>query len=429
MRSSFALWIGGVSAIFALISFSLASGAHAETAEQLLHRIERLESQLAAQQILFEEYKARVDALNAQIDAQVVLSPEVLAIMRAGSVAGLPASAEAVAGAAPQPIGEAPSEKRPQLEAIAGLPEIGGVLTPAGHLAFEPAIEYSHASANRFTFRGVELQEAILIGVIEASDADRDFVSASATFRLGVTNRLEVEARIPVIYRSDNLTFSIPVLGEEAIERSESLTGSGIGDVEVAGHYQLNPGAGGWPLFVANVRVRFPTGRGPFDVSRDEFGVETELATGAGFYEVEPSFTAIFPSDPVVLFANVGYGLRLPFSPDETVGDFIVKDVDPGDAINASFGMAFAANDDLSFTLGYKHTYLSKTELKLSNIDTGISTTQKSAGLHVGSTIFGVSYKLSDDLRLNFDLDYGVTEDAPDMRAGLRLAIQLGEIF
>ena len=108
-------------------------------------------------------------------------------------------------------------------------------MTPAGHLTFEPAIEYSHASANRFTFRGVELQEAILIGVIEASDADRDFVSASATFRLGVTNRLEVEARIPVIYRSDNLTFSIPVLGEEDIERSESLTGFGIGDVEVAG--------------------------------------------------------------------------------------------------------------------------------------------------------------------------------------------------
>lgn len=304
------------------------------------------------------------------------------------------------------------------------------MLTPEGEFVFEPSLEYSHASSNRFTFRGTEIQEVVLIGAIEARDADRDFFSAAGTMRYGVTDRFEVEARVPYVWRSGDLTFTIPVLGEEEAERTESLSGDGLGDIEVAGHYQLNSGRDGWPVFVGNLRFKTRTGKGPFDVDRDADGIEQELPTGSGFYEVEPSITAILPSDPAVLFANLGYAYRIKDGDvNERVGDFVVQEVDPGDAIKTSVCMGFAVNEELSFTLGYKHSFIMETETELLETGTGATSTQESSNLHIGSALFGLSYRFSDQVRVNLDFELGVTEDAPDMRATLRLPVNFGEVL
>lgn len=412
---------------------ALGCQALAATEEELLERIERLEAALAAQSAALEDYRTQVEAFRGQVTAET----DALADARAGAVTPIGQAATGAAAEEPQaspaePVGEAPdTELRDETQAISTLYDVGGVLTPAGHFVFEPGFEYSHASANRFTFRGVELQEVLLIGAIEASDADRDLVSANASFRYGVTDRFELEARVPFIYRSDDLTFLIPVLGEdEALERTTSLTGSGLGDIEVAGHYQFNSGRNGWPVFVGNAKIKTRTGEGPFDIDRDEFGVEEELPTGSGFYEIEPSLTAILPTDPAVLFANVGYGFRLEDDDiNEPIGDFIVEGVDPGDAINASVGMGFAVNDEFSFSLGYKHSLLLETETTLFNPETLQRSTQDSSQLHIGSALFGLSYAVSDRVRINLDFDLGITEDAPDMRASLRVPIQLGKVF
>ncbi len=306
------------------------------------------------------------------------------------------------------------------------------MLTPKGHFVLEPGIDYSHSDTDRFTFRGIELQEVVLIGVIEAREAKRDLISANATVRYGVTDRFELEARVPYVWRSDDLNFRIPVLGDEGdtIERSDSIDGHGIGDIEVAGHYQINNGMDGWPIFVGNVRVTAPTGRGPFEVDRDPLGVEQELSTGSGFWSVEPSITAIVPSDPAVLFGNLGYTFRFKDEPNERVGDFVVDEIDPGDGITGSVGMGFSVNQNLSFNLGYEHRYLMESETTLVNTTAGgARTTQDSAPLHIGSANFGLSYKLSEKIRLNLDFDFGVTEDAPDMQVSLRVPIQLGELF
>lgn len=343
---------------------------------------------------------------------------------------GVTPTAETPGSGGSERVGQAPPEDDDRVEAISAITDTAGVLTPAGHLSIEGGIEYSNASVNRFTFRGIELQEVLLIGVIEASDADRQLVSANATVRYGVTDRLEVEARVPFLFRSDELTFLIPVLGEEdPLERRSELDGSGLGDIEVAAHYQINDGRDGWPIFVGNARFKTRTGKGPFEVSRDEFGVETELPTGSGFYEVEPSITMILPSDPAVLFANFGYGFRIPRDVNTPVGEFIVRNVDPGDAINASVGMGFAVNEDLTFSLGYKHTFVRGTETELFVPATGVTTTQDSGSLHIGSATFGLGYRLSDTMRLNLDFDLGITEDAPDMRASLRMSYNLGAVY
>ena len=97
-------------------------------------------------------------------------------------------------------------------------PILSGVLTPPGHLIVEPSIEYLHDSSNKLTFRGVSLQDTVLIGVIEASEADRELVSPALTLRYGINSRWDADIKVPYVYRADNLTFLIPQQGQPDLQ-------------------------------------------------------------------------------------------------------------------------------------------------------------------------------------------------------------------
>ncbi|MCZ6894832.1 MAG: transporter [Gammaproteobacteria bacterium] len=331
--------------------------------------------------------------------------------------------AQAQPAQAQAPVGEAPAEEQKgRPPAVPILVERGGVLTPQGTLVIEPSVKYSHSSINRFVFGGIEVADIILVGQIEASDADRDSLVAAGTLRYGVTDRIEVEVKVPYVYRSDRVTSLIlPADPDESVTRS--ATGSNLGDVEFAAHYQLNRGRGGWPFFVANLRVKSDTGDGPFDVPRDAQGVETELPTGSGFWAVQPSVTAILPTDPAVLFASLAYIWSIERDIDKTIstefGDQFIGTVDPGDSIGASFGMSLALNERTSFSLGYKHNYILETTTEIGGFDV------KTQELQVGALLFGLSYGLSDTARLNVNLEVGATEDAPDVQLTFRVPVSL----
>lgn len=318
-----------------------------------------------------------------------------------------------------EPVGEAPPERPNVQPEVQSIPDIGGVLTPKGRLVLEPALQYSHASVNRLTFRGIEILNTFLIGVFEAEDADRDTWTASLTGRLGVTDRLEFELKVPYVYRDDTLNATVPDTQGANITRE--LNGDGLGDIELAAHYQLNNGLDGWPYFIANLRYKTTTGQGPFDVDRDADGMEEELATGSGFHSIEPSITMLYPSAPAVYFANVGYLFNLEDDVDENVGDVTVGKVDPGDAIRLSFGMAYSINERSSFTLGFKNDFIGETETQLIDADSGQSTTQDSTTLNVGALLLGWSHQINRDTSINLGLELGVTEDAPDTLITFRM--------
>lgn len=326
-----------------------------------------------------------------------------------------------------QPVGQPPPVEQAQPE-IAGVPDIGGVLTPRGRLVLEPELQYSHASVNRITFRGVEILETLAIGALAAEDTDRDTWTASVTARYGATDRLELEMKVPYVYRYDTFRAAgpSPVGPQGALERN--LSGDGLGDIELAAHYQLNQGRGNTPFFIGNLRYKSNTGDGPFDIRRDSDGVERELATGSGFHSIEPSITVLFPSDPAVYFANIGYLHNFKESvnqlirvedEDNDADDFFITKVDPGDAVRISFGMAYSINPRSSFTLGYKNDFIDRTKTTFEQNST--RTTQKSSTLNVGSMLLGWSYQLNQDTALNLGLEFGVTDDAPDVALTFRV--------
>lgn len=330
--------------------------------------------------------------------------------MQSDSGGGAPP--EATPAPAPQgPVGEAPPEST-QTSTVDALPEGQNALLGAGRLVIEPSFEFSQSSGNRLVFRGVEIVTGIQIGLIEANDSARNTISSSLALRYALTDRLEVEARIPYVYRDDRVT----TLSQNSTTTTQTfnLSGSDIGDVELSARYQLTQGRNGGPIFVAGARVKSTTGTGPFDVERDAQGVASELATGSGFWSVQGSLSMLYPTDPAVLFANVSYMYNAPDSIDQTYGAVTVGEVDPGDSIGFGFGFGFAMNPRFSTSLGYSHSYVLPTETELNGA------VQESTELQVGSMQLGLSFRASERLTLSAGVDFGVTEDAPDVRVSFR---------
>ncbi len=348
-----------------------------------------------------------------EMTKRVIILPSLLTMMVAGSSYAQTSDDQNM-----EQVGQPPpaQEKQPEIQAI---PDIGGVLTPQGRFVLEPEFQYSHSSVNRLTFRGVEILSTLLIGALNAEDVDRDTWTTSLTGRLGVTNRLELELKVPYVYREDTVTTTIAEV-EPSFDQSRSLSGDGLGDIEVAAHYQLNRNLDGGPFYVGNLRYKSTTGKSPFEIDRTDDGIERELATGSGFHSIEPSLTILFPSDPAIYFANIGYLFNLKKDVNERIGEFVIGEVDPGDAIRMSFGMAYAINQKSSFTIGYKNDFIGETDTEFTDPDTGIKTTQTAESLNVGSMLLGWSYQIDPDVALSLNLEFGVTEDAPDTTLTLR---------
>lgn len=322
-----------------------------------------------------------------------------------------------------QEVGVRPEEERPYL---AVLTDVGGILTPKGSLYVEPSVDYATTSDNRFFFQGIDIYGAILIGAIEATDSDRRAINESVGVRYGITSRLEVDGRISYVSRHDRVSGVVISDGSDFLR---DLKSNGIGDAEFGLHYQINDGRK-FPYVVANLRAKAPTGRGPFDLDRNPAtGVETELATGSGYWTVEPSFTFILPSDPAVIFANIGYQYNQPITPDEQVAPGnIVREFDAGDAIRASIGVGLSLNERLSVNFGYDQTNFFNTTSLIEALNSAGDTVfqvRRQPSSTVGAFLFGGSYALNDSIRLNVNTAIGATDEAPDMRISLRAQVRL----
>lgn len=319
---------------------------------------------------------------------------------------------------APQPVAEASGGEDPNATQAAVTPARPGVLTRKGTLVLEPSVEYQHTNINTFVAGGVAILDTVLIGSIEATKANRDAVTATMGFRYGITDRFEGEFRVPYMYRADSTTNTL--VNTNNTQSTTDLHDSGLGDVEGAIHYQVNDGDDTWPIFVTNLRVKSTTGKGPYDVTRDAAGTETELSTGSGFWGIEPSLTMIVPSDPAVFYVNAGYLYNVPEDVDKAItATRTVRRVEPGGAVRLGMGMGLALNEKVSFTVGYQHDFIEGTT-NVFNDGTFTSST-----LSVGTLNLGVNWQINKQTALDIGVGIGVTSDAPDVRLMARMPIAI----
>ncbi len=407
----------------ALIAFgSPARGA--DTPEAAAARLEALQQRVVDQSARLEALRRSVADEESRLDeVRRALGLEVLATQRARGDAP-PVVAQAPAQpAAPTPVGQAPEADR-RAPAVAQIFEQPGVLTPKGKGVLEPSLQFSYSSSNRIALVGYTVIPAILIGVIDVREVKRNTFNASLTGRYGITNRFELEARVPYVYRSDT-SIGREILQGAATDNAFNATGHGVGDIELTGRYQFNDGGADKPYFVGSLRFKTRTGKDPFEVetSRDILGlrdgVQTSLPTGSGFYGLQPALTVLFPSDPVVFFGTVSY--LHSFSRSNVVrqtdgGPEDLGTVQPGAVLGFNFGMGLGLNDKSSFSIGYDHSSVGRTK------QNGQSAAD-SVRVQLGTLLLGYSYRLSNERTLSVSLGAGLTRDTPDVTLTVRMPV------
>lgn len=320
-----------------------------------------------------------------------------------------------------RPVGQAPpkQDEKPRPPEMPRLSDaVGGVLTRKGKIVVEPALEYAFTDSNRIFLDAFTFIPAIAIGLIDVRQVDQHSFMASIGARYGVTDRFEVEARVPYRARFDEQR-SRPVSIGAGIDETFNASGNGLGDIEFAARYQLNSGAGGWPILVGNVRATAPTGKGPFDIKYAQAqGVPgavfpTEVPTGSGFFSFEPSVTALYATDPAVFFANLAYNYNMGTKEKAVDGSGEKFKVDPGYAVGMTFGMGFGINERSSFNIGYGHRHIFNTKIN--------NRTLKGSQLDIGQLLLGYAFKYSQQTTLNFSVAIGTTNDAQDVRLSFRI--------
>jgi hypothetical protein len=334
----------------------------------------------------------------------------------------------AAATAQNQPVGQAPvpDSSPPPVAPIFDQP---GVLTPKNKFVLEPSFQFGYSSSDRVAIVGYTIIPALLIGLIDVREIKSTVLTGGLALRYGITNRMELEVRVPYVY-STNDTVSREVFTGTAVDNTFNSNGHGIGDVEMTLRYQLNEGGPDKFYYIGWLRFKSRTGKDPFEVVTDcvtrcignttGTGLPLQQPTGSGFYAVQPGLTWLFPSDPVVFFGNFSY--LHSFSRDDlslTIlngqKDFVGK-VQPGDIWGFNVGMGMALNEKASFSIGYDQSIVLPTK------QNG-NTVPGSVRVILGTLLVGYSYRLTPKTTLNFSIGAGLTRDTPDLTLTLRVPI------
>lgn len=335
---------------------------------------------------------------------------------------------EGAVGAPGQPAGQAapitgpaPGKQaaRRTLETALTLSTTGGVLTPRGQVQVDPQFGYDYTSQNQLGVNGFQIIPGITFGNIFVNRVEQNVATAGVTLRVGITDRLELNTRIPYVFNASSTTSLIPE-GTNAQQLSTSAFNSNIGDIQVGASYQVNSGQNGWPIFIGNLLFKTVTGTSPYEVPiftdndpNGQFlrGIAKKSPTGTGFYSISPSLTVIYPTAPGTLFANVLYtnNLSSRVSLQNTSGGAPTPlDLTPGQSVGLTLGIGFALNDRASLSLSYQQQYV------FTSMQDGQSIRGSAYGF--GSFNFGIGYQLSERLRVNANVGIGVGPNTPAAR-------------
>ncbi|MEJ2766383.1 transporter [Photobacterium sp. MCCC 1A19761] len=317
------------------------------------------------------------------------------------------------------------NEKPKRVQTVADILEQPGVLTPKGSFVLDTSLSYTQNSSNSVSVVGYTVLPSLIIGLIRASDIDRTTLTLGLSGRYGITNRLEVEARIPWVYRSDSISERDLNSGSNQAAL-RTVDGSDLGDIEAAFKYQINMREA--PYWIGSLRFKSTTGKSPYDVPVNNLNDFEELPTGSGFPSIEPGISMIMPIDPAVIFMNFSYiwnikddvevDITVADEDGENARDIRVDTIDLGDTIGFSAGMGFAVNPKFSFSIGLSH----KTILK-SKVNGSTATDAKL--LQLDSLSFGANYAVDRDTTINIGATAGLTADAPDFQLSVRVPYTL----
>ncbi|MDQ6882265.1 MAG: acetate kinase [Pseudomonadota bacterium] len=331
----------------------------------------------------------------------------------------------------PVQVGVAPASPPDPARGIAPIFDQPGVLTPKGQAVVEPSVQYGYSSTNRVALVGYTVVPALLIGLVDVREVKRNTTTAALAVRYGLSNRFEVEGKLPYVYRSDT-TVSREIFTGTATDSVFASKGKGIGDVEVTARYQLTDGDVNRPYLIGSLRFKSRTGRDPFEVVTDcvtrctgnttGTGQPLDLPTGSGFYTLQPGLTWLYPTDPAVFFGSFTYAYNVKRSgvsrhvlngESEFIGD-----IKAGDVLGMNVGMGLSLNDRSSFSIGVDLSSIGRTRQNGIVVPGSVRT-------QLGTLLLGYSHRYMDHRTVSVSVGAGLTRDTPDLTINVRFPFNL----
>ena len=265
--------------------------------------------------------------------------------------------------------------------------EKGGVLLRKGRTQVEPTVSYTHVSNDRVGLSGFSLFDVIFIGEIRSDEVDRDIITSSLDVRHGLTDRLQGEISLPMQMQREEVE-SGPI-----DKRVRSVKNHrGFSDVGAGLSYQIMREQGNMPAMITHLKVKAPTGEYP--------------NLGSGSWGIKGGLTMLKTSDPVVLFSNLAYNFTMPMSLNGV-------QINPGNSVELSAGMAYALNYNLVFNGGIEQSFVSEATSNGSPVI--------GSRLVVANLKTGLTYALTKNLSVDLSLATGLTEDSPDLTVSVSL--------
>lgn len=407
-------------------------GGQSAVASDVRRQLDRLESRVSQQEVEIERLRAQVEFLELGLRGRGVNEPQTAVAQQVPKEL----QAQDPQQPAPQPsdpaavqqIGQEQkvddSERREQEKAL-----VVQEHAPLFERRFtvDVGTNYSYYDRRQLALSGFLALDAIFLGTINLDQTKASVLTTDITGRYGITDRINLEANIPYVYRTSR--FVSGGAGGASTSISEvTKSSSGLGDVSVAGYYQLVKESARWPDLVASLRVRSPTGRDPFglkliapDDNNNNLNVPEDLPTGSGLWSVTANVSALRTYDPVILFGNFGYTYNLPGSFDDispVVGQVQPAKVKLGNPFQLSGGLAIALNDRAAVSFSVAASAAGATHIKPETSDDY----SRVAGSSTTTTTFnvGASYLLPSGWSLNAQMANGLTPDAPNFVMSFR---------
>ncbi|MBI5549938.1 MAG: hypothetical protein HY911_00420 [Desulfobacterales bacterium] len=272
-------------------------------------------------------------------------------------------------------------------------------LIPAKQLGFEYGMQYSYLSSD-------------LLEDLRNSEGNRLAVErrGNHTFyhtlflEKGLVNNLSINGTLPFVYKYD----------ERSVDDDREVTD--LGDASAGLQYQPFKTGGAWPDMIVILEGSFPTGRSPYKINP-----ETELSTGNGYYATTAGLTFSKTIDPVVPFGSLFYTYAFPTSDTDQIqpGGKVLTEVDAGETLGFSLGMASALSYKTSLNFTYQYAYHTETEYAFTD-----GTAYESNSWVTSSFSIGAGWRLSPKFSLFVKTAIGLTSDDPDFTFSIRIPVR-----
>ncbi len=185
----------------------------------------------------------------------------------------------------------------------------------------------------------------------------------------GLLDNLALNANLPFVYKYDSTGTS----------QSKSVTD--IGDFSFGAGYQPFKSGGNFPTTLLFANAILPSGRSPYEID-----INNDLSTGSGAYGLSTGASFSKNNDPVVVYGSIFYTYYLPITDlSQNRGSDVLREVELGQTISTSIGMAYSISYKVSMNFSYTYSYATENTYDWETADSTTSGTATRSAFSLGA--------------------------------------------